>query len=48
MSVGLITNVRAVRQMLDLGLVKMKCFIYVTGVSTANTVKMERLKHRYE
>lgn len=44
MSVGLLINVRAVRQMLDLGLVKMKCFMYVTGVSIANTVKMEKVK----
>lgn len=44
MSVGLLINVRAVRQMLDLGLVKMKCFVYVTGVSIANTVKMEKVK----
>lgn len=44
MSVGLLINVRAVRQMLDLGLVKMKCFRYVTGVSIANTVKLEKVK----
>lgn len=44
MSVGLLMNVRAVRQMMELGLVKMKCFIYVTGVSLANTVKMEKVK----
>lgn len=44
MSVGLLINVRAVRQVMELGLVKMKCFIHVTGVSIANTVKMEEIK----
>lgn len=44
MSMGLLINVRAVRQMLDLGLVRMKCFIYVTGVSIANTIKMGKVK----
>lgn len=44
MSVGLLINVRSVRQMLDLGLFKMKYFIYVTGVSIANTVKLEKVK----
>lgn len=44
MSVGLLINVRAVKQMLDLGLVKFKCFIYITGVKIANTVKMEKVK----
>lgn len=39
-----VVNVRAARQMLDLGIVKAKCFIYITGVSIANTVKMEKVK----
>lgn len=29
---------------MELGLVKMKWFIYVTGVSLANTVEMEKVK----